>query len=264
MSLESKIEWTDATWNPTTGCKKVSPGCRNCYAETFAERFRGVKGHPFEHGFDLRLWESRLSAPAHWKSPKIIFVNSMSDLFMDEIPDSFIENVFDTMMVADHHIYQVLTKRPKRMVDWVNQRYRKARGKGVNKIAFPEHIWLGVSVESEIYKNRISILQQTPAPVKFISFEPLLGEINLTEMDLHDISWAIVGGESGHRARMMKPEWVIKIKEACEYSDVAFFFKQWGAFNEEGEKVGKKKSGRILFGKTWDAMPTSAKKLDKF
>jgi protein gp37 len=255
MSLGTKIEWTDATWNPVTGCKKVSPGCKNCYAETFAERFRGVKNHPFENGFDMTLWPSKLGIPASWKKPKVIFVNSMSDLFLESIPDAFIEKVFAAMIEADHHIYQVLTKRPKRMAEWVNKRYSALGAQTKRKPVFPGHVWLGASVESAIYKNRISMLRETPAPIKFISFEPLLGEIDFEKGELDDISWAIVGGESGHRARVMRAEWIESIQRACTESKVAFFFKQWGAFNEEGIKVGKKMSGRILNGKTWDEMP---------
>jgi protein gp37 len=255
MSLGSKIEWTDATWNPVTGCKKVSPGCKNCYAETFAERFRGVKNHPFENGFDMTLWPSKLGIPASWKKSKVIFVNSMSDLFLESVPDAFIEKVFEAMVHADHHIYQVLTKRPKRMVEWVTERFSAMGSRSKTKPAFPSHIWLGVSVESAIYKNRISLLRETPAPTKFISFEPLLGEIDFEVGELEGISWAIIGGESGHRARVMKSEWIESIHHACMESDVAFFFKQWGAFNEAGIKVGKKKSGRLYNGKTWDEMP---------
>jgi protein gp37 len=179
----------------------------------------------------------------------------MSDLFLESVPDAFIEKVFEAMVHADHHIYQVLTKRPKRMVEWVTERFSAMGSRSKTKPAFPSHIWLGVSVESAIYKNRISLLRETPAPTKFISFEPLLGEIDFEVGELEGISWAIIGGESGHRARVMKSEWIESIHHACMESDVAFFFKQWGAFNEAGIKVGKKKSGRLYNGKTWDEMP---------
>jgi protein gp37 len=255
MSSLSKIEWTDATWNPVTGCKKVSPGCKNCYAEFFAERFRGVKGHPFENGFDVTLWPKKLEIPLNWKSPKVIFVNSMSDLFLDQIPDSFIEQIFKVMETANHHIYQVLTKRPKRMLEWTTKRYSSSKDKKNKLPKFPANVWLGVSVETELYKNRIAILKESPAEIKFISFEPLLGEIQFLKKELLGVQWAIVGGESGHYARPMNPDWIKRIHKACLNSDVAFFFKQWGAYNEEGVKMSKKKAGRIYLGKTWDEMP---------
>lgn len=247
MSDKSSIEWTDATWNPVTGCDKVSPGCKNCYAETFAERFRGVVGHPYEQGFDLKLWPERLTLPFNWKEPRTIFVNSMSDLFHKDVPDEYIRRVFDTMLKANHHIYQVLTKRSERMLRWTKATFKRE--------AIPAHIWLGVSVENQDYVWRSQDLQNTPAQVRFLSIEPLLGPIDFKSQDLRGIHWAIVGGESGFRARPMQPEWVRNIRRKCREHKVAFFFKQWGSYNSQGERVGKKLAGRILDGKTWDAMP---------
>lgn len=249
MSERSNIEWTDATWNPVTGCNKVSPGCKNCYAETFAERFRGVPGHPFEQGFDLRLWPERLKMPLEWQKPKVIFVNSMSDLFHEGVSDSFIKQVFETMCLATHHVFQVLTKRPERMREWTQRNFSEK---------LPQHIWLGVSVENQAYAWRIEHLQIAPAQVRFLSLEPLLGPIKLNGELLSGIHWVIVGGESGHRARPMNPEWVYSIRRDCLCYEVPFFFKQWGAFDPiSGRKVGKKSAGRLLEGKTWDELPPS-------
>lgn len=247
MASYSSIEWTDSTWNPVTGCSKVSPGCQNCYAETFAERFRGVPRHPFEQGFDLRLWPNRLRLPFLWKEPRMIFVNSMSDLFHEKVPDEFIEKVFDTMIRADHHVFQVLTKRSERLVRWIRQRFARN--------IVPAHIWLGVSIENQDYCSRIKDLQKAPASVRFISCEPLLGPLRLASCDFKGIHWVIVGGESGPRARPMDPRWARDVKRQCERARVAFFFKQWGTFNANGERVGKKNAGRLLDGKTWDQMP---------
>ena len=237
MSSNSSIEWTDSTWNPVTGCDKISPGCGHCYAETFAERFRGVKGHPFEQGFDLRIWEERLELPLSWKKPKTIFVNSMSDLFHKEIPVEFILKVFDTMCRADWHRYQILTKRSERLLELDSL------------IPWKQHIWMGVSVENQKYTYRIDQLRKTRARVKFLSLEPLLGP--LTNLNLKGIDWVIVGGESGHRARPMDPDWVLDIRDQCVSAHVPFFFKQWGG-------VQKKKNGRLLQGKTYDEMPMTA------
>jgi len=248
MSDHSAIEWTDATWNPVTGCTKVSPGCDHCYAERFAERFRGVKDHPFEQGFDMKLWPARLELPLSWKEPRRIFVNSMSDLFHPFVPDCFIEKVFETMLKADRHTFQVLTKRPARMLTWTQERFS----------ALPRHIWLGTSVESDTYKGRIRQLQQTPAAVRFLSLEPLIGPVDLSDSLLKDIHWAIVGGESGFGARPMKSEWVRDIRKQCLSNDVAFFFKQWGAHTPDGRRVGKKAAGRDLDGRTWSEMPALA------
>jgi protein gp37 len=239
MSQLSKIEWTDATWNPIRGCTKVSPGCKHCYAERFAERFRGVPGHPFEQGFDLRLIPNKLGEPLRWTEPRMIFVNSMSDLFHDQVPDSYVARVASTMHLARWHTYQVLTKRSKRLQDML-------RGP-LSEVANDSHIWWGVSVEDRKYGlPRIADLQSTPAAVRFLSVEPLLEDVG--EVPLEGISWVIVGGESGPGARPMKEEWVLSLREQCKAAGVAFFFKQWGG-------VRKKKAGRSLQGRTYDAIP---------
>jgi protein gp37 len=239
MSASSKIEWTDATWNPTRGCTKISPGCAHCYAEVFAERFRGVKGHPYEQGFDLRLIPEKLGEPLKWKTPRRIFVNSMSDLFHEDIPDGYIASVVDVMLQADWHIYQVLTKRSARMRELLKSRLRMAAAR--------PHIWWGVSVENKKYGlPRIQHLHSAPAAMKFLSIEPLLEDLG--EIDLTDIDWVIVGGESGPGARPMLRDWVVSIRRQCRQRGVPFFFKQWGG-------VRKKKAGRLLDGRTYDEMP---------
>ena len=238
MAQTSEIEWTDATWNPVTGCTKVGPGCDNCYAERFAERWRGIAGHPYEQGFDLCLWPSRLDQPAKWKKPRMIFVNSMSDLFHKKIDRSYIDRVFDTMEQANWHVYQVLTKRSSLMRSYVRQRYGSE--------SVPPHIWLGVSVEDEKHKKRISHLRQVNSQARFISFEPLLGPIG--DVDLSGISWAIVGGESGPRARPMATEWATSLRDRCKDEKVAFFFKQWGG-------PRPKSGGRLLEGREWNGFP---------
>ena len=238
MSDQSAIEWTDATWNPVTGCTKISPGCKNCYAETFAERFRGVPGHPYEQGFDLRLWPQRLDAPRAWRTPRMIFVNSMSDLFHEEVPDHYIESVFHVMADVPRHTFQVLTKRAERMADWLRHR---------REFWFLPNVWLGVSVEDRRYGvPRIAHLRAVHATIRFLSVEPLLEDVGL--LDLTGIGWVIVGGESGHGARPMRPEWVVSVRDQCLEAGVPFFFKQWGG-------VWKKRAGRELDGRTWDAMP---------
>lgn len=239
MAQKTQIEWTDATWNPVTGCTKIGAGCDNCYAERFAERWRGTPDHPYEQGFDLRLWPSRLDQPKTWKKPRMIFVNSMSDLFHKKIDRSHIDRVFDTMEAADWHVFQVLTKRSSLMRDYVRKRY--AGG------AVPTHIWLGVSVEDSAHKGRIEHLKQMNSPARFISFEPLLGSIG--EVDLTGIAWAIVGGESGPGARPMKAEWATELRDACQRAGVAFFFKQWGG-------ARPKSGGRLLEGEEWNGFPT--------
>jgi protein gp37 len=239
LSLNSNIEWTDATWNPVRGCTKISPGCKHCYAETFAERFRGVKGHPYGQGFDLRLVPEKLTEPFRWRSPKLVFVNSMSDLFHEGVPDEYIEMVCRVMVAAEWHTYQVLTKRSARLRDMLRGRLRFA--------AEHEHIWWGVSVEDRKHGlPRISHLQETPARVRFLSIEPLLEDLGA--FNLSGISWAIVGGESGSGARPMREEWVVSIRDQCRESRVPFFFKQWGG-------VRKKKHGRQLQGQTYDEYP---------
>ena len=238
MGQKSEIEWTDATWNPVTGCTKIGPGCDNCYATRFAERWRGIEGHPYEQGFDLRLWPSRLEQPSTWKKPRMIFVNSMSDLFHKEIPHSHIDAIFDAMESANWHIYQVLTKRSSLMRDYIKKRYG-------NK-PVPLHIWLGVSVENSAYKKRINHLRQINSEARFISFEPLLGHIG--DVDLSGIAWAIIGGESGPGARPMDIAWVKNLQKSCQEYDTAFFFKQWGG-------ARPKSGGRILEGQEWNGFP---------
>lgn len=238
MAQKSEIEWTDATWNPVTGCTKVGPGCDNCYAERFAERWRGVKGHPYEQGFDLRLWPLRLNQPSLWKKPRMIFVNSMSDLFHKNIPRSHVDAVFSAMEEADWHIYQVLTKRSSLMRNYVKKRYEGRQA--------PSHIWLGVSVENSAYRSRIEHLKHINSNARFISFEPLLGPVG--EVDLEGVAWVIVGGESGPRARPMKLAWVTELRLACEQFGVAFFFKQWGG-------IRPKSGGRSLEDREWNEFP---------
>jgi protein gp37 len=239
MSSISSIEWTDATWNPVRGCDKVSPGCKNCYAETFAERFRGVPGHPYERGFDIRLVSEKLSQPLVWKKPKMIFVNSMSDLFHEQVPDEYIAAVTDVMRRADWHTYQVLTKRSDRMASLLKTR--------LSQYSNLSHIWWGVSVEDRRYGlPRIETLRNAPAAIRFLSVEPLLEDLG--SIDLSGIHWVIVGGESGPRSRPVKPAWVRSIQKQCVRARVPFFFKQWGG-------VRKKSTGRLLAGRTWDELP---------
>ncbi len=238
MATTTEIEWTDATWNPVTGCTKITPGCDSCYAERFAERFRGVAGHPFEQGFDLTLRPERLTQPLRWRQPRRIFVNSMSDLFHKEVAKPFIDSVFDTMEAADWHTFQVLTKRSSLMVRYLRGRY----GDGMA----PPHIWLGVSVEDAKNTVRLKHLQAARASVKFVSFEPLLGPVGT--VDLCGIDWAIVGGESGPRARAMDEAWALEIRDQCRAAGVAFFFKQWGG-------VRPKSGGRLLHGREWNEYP---------
>jgi protein gp37 len=239
MSLNSHIEWTDATWNPVRGCTKISPGCKHCYAQTFAERFRGVKGHPYEQGFDLKLVPHKLAEPFSWRSPKLVFVNSMSDLFQPGVPDNYIEAVAQVMVSANWHTYQVLTKRSERVSELLNGKLRFA--------AEAENIWWGVSVEDRKYGvPRIDELRRAPSAVRFLSVEPLLEDLG--EIDLSGIHWMIVGGESGNGARPMEKEWVISLRKQCQAAGVKFFFKQWGG-------VRKAKNGRELDGRTDDEYP---------
>lgn len=239
MAIDTQIEWTDATWNPVSGCTKVTRGCDLCYAERFSERFRGVPGHPFEKGFDLTLKPERLKQPLSWRQPKRIFVNSMSDLFHKEIPKAFVDSVFDTMEAAHWHTFQVLTKRSSLMARYLRNRYANAE-------SAPAHIWLGVSVEDEKNAVRIKHLQAAKAAVKFISFEPLLGSVG--KLDLTGIHWAIVGGESGPKARPMKEEWAVEVRDQCVKAKVAFFFKQWGG-------IKPKSGGRRLQKREWNQYP---------
>ncbi len=239
MSLQSAIEWTDATWNPVRGCTKISPGCKHCYAETFAERFRGVKGHPYEQGFDLRLVPGKLFEPLRWRSPKMVFVNSMSDLFHDRVPDDYIAAVAEVMLAANWHTFQILTKRSERLNRLLNSRLRFA--------STQPHIWWGVSVEDKKYGlPRVDHLRDSSATVKFLSIEPLLE--HLGKVCLHGIDWVIVGGESGHHARPIEKNWVVSLRDQCNEASIPFFFKQWG---------GSRKSvtGRQLEGRTYDGYP---------
>jgi protein gp37 len=219
MSLQSKIEWTDATWNPVRGCTQISPGCKHCYAKTFAERWIGLPGHPFEQGFDLRLVPEKLADPLRWVSPKLIFVNSMSDLFHPLVPDEFITKVGRVMSAADWHVYQVLTKRPERMC--------RAFAKALRAEARLKHIWWGVSVENRKHGiPRVEMLRESAAAVKFLSVEPLLEDLG--EFDLSGIDWVIVGGESGPGARPIHRDWIVRLRDQCAEAKVPFFFKQWG------------------------------------
>jgi len=246
MSSSSSIEWTDATWNPVTGCTKISPGCKHCYALTFAERFRGVPGHPFEQGFDLRLWPDRLQLPLAWRRPRRIFVNSMSDLFHERVPDAFIAAVFETMREAWWHQFQLLTKRPDRMVDFVSEHFQEPLHQS------HPNVWLGASVETQRYVPRAELVATLSTTVRFLSCEPLLGPLDLTGVLGPDaINWVIVGGESGHKARPMDAAWVRGIRAQCRTARVPFFFKQWGGRN-------KKEAGRTLDKKTYDQMPQTA------
>lgn len=242
MATTTQIEWTDATWNPVTGCSKITRGCDFCYAERFSERFRGVPGHPFENGFDLTLRPDRLAQPLRWRQPRRVFVNSMSDLFHKEIPRPFIDAVFDTMERAHWHTFQVLTKRSSLMARYLRNRY----GEGLA----PTHIWLGVSVEDAKGAARLKHLREAQASVKFVSFEPLLDSVGT--VDLAGIHWAIVGGESGPHARPMEEAWAIEIRDQCRAAKVAFFFKQWGGFRP-------KAGGRRLRGREWNQYPSVAK-----
>jgi protein gp37 len=260
MSYESSIEWTQATWNPVTGCTKVSPGCKHCYAETFAERFRGVPGHPFEQGFDLKLWPQRLTLPLTWKEPRTIFVNSMSDLFHKNVPDTFIKKVFDTMAAASWHNFQLLTKRSERFADWSNRVYFSGRGPAKGRGRWPKNVWAGVSVESQDHVDRIEDLVRVPADIRFLSVEPLLAPVTIKWSLLRRLQWVIVGGESGHRARPMNPDWARDVRDQCQAAEVPFFFKQWGVYDSEGRRRSKKESGRVLDGKTWNEMPFAVSK----
>jgi len=232
----SKIEWTEVTWNPVTGCTKISSGCKNCYAERMANRLKNMGQSNYANGFKVAIHEQVLEYPLKWKKPRMIFVNSMSDLFHEKIPSAFIIRIFNIMERAYWHQFQILTKRSLRLVE-LNE-----------KINWPRNVWMGVTVESNDFTYRINDLRKTDAKVKFLSLEPLLGPI--PKLKLKGIDWVIVGGESGPNARTMKRDWVIQIRDQCLDANVAFFFKQWGGVN-------KKKAGRSLEGRTWDEMPTA-------
>ena len=236
MSDRSKIEWTDATWNPVRGCTKISPGCKHCYAEAFAERFRGVPGHPYEQGFDLRLVPGKLDEPLRWRRPRTIFVNSMSDLFHERVPTSYIESVFRVMAKASWHVFQVLTKRGSRLeelrdvLDW------------------PVNVWMGVSIESPDYLDRSERLAQVPAAVRFLSLEPLLAPLD--DLPLGEIDWVILGGESGRQARPMDPQWARTIRDQCLTAGVPFFLKQLG-----GRRNKRGGDQAVLDGRLWREVP---------
>jgi protein gp37 len=236
MSARSRIEWTSASWNPVTGCDQVSPGCAHCYAKTFSERFRGVPEHPFEQGFDLRLWPDRLELPLRWRQPRLVFVNSMGDLFHEGVPFEHVRAVFDVMARADRHVFQVLTKRHERLAELAP------------RLPWPDHIWMGVSIENRRFIHRADYLRQVDAAVRFISAEPLLGPLEC--LDLSDIDWLIAGGESGPGHRRIDADWVRELRDRCGNEGVAFFFKQWGGRTP-------KSGGRELDGRTWDEMPTA-------
>lgn len=238
MADKTAIEWTDATWNPVTGCTKITRGCDRCYAARFSERFRGVPGHPFASGFDLTLRPERLTQPLRWARPKMVFVNSMSDLFHKEVPRAFVDQVFDTMEGADWHTFQVLTKRSSLMRDYLRQRYGSGRG--------PAHIWCGVSVEDMQAASRIAHLRDSSAGIRFLSVEPLIGPVGI--IDLTGVDWVIAGGESGPGARPIRPEWVRSVRDQCIDQGVAFFFKQWGGLRP-------KSGGRELDGREWNQFP---------
>jgi protein gp37 len=234
MMRQSRIEWTEATWNPVTGCTKISAGCANCYAEKMARRLQAMAQPNYRDGFRVTCHEHALELPLRWRKPQMIFVNSMSDLFHEDVPEPFIAKVFDVMRRANWHRFQVLTKR--------EQRLRELAG----RLPWPPNVMMGVSVENQACVRRIDALRGTPAKTKFLSVEPLLGPVG--RLDLREIDWVIVGGESGIGARPMEEEWVLRIKQQCDAASIPFFFKQWGGMN-------KKKTGRILLGRTWDAVP---------
>lgn len=242
MSTKSSIEWTEQTWNPATGCTKISPGCQNCYAETMARRLKAMRVPGYKNGFNLTMHPKRLVEPLRRKKPTIYFVNSMSDLFHEDIPADYISKVFEVMEQAKQHTFQVLTKRSGRMVDFL---------KGIR---LPNNIWCGVTVENRRHGlPRIDDLRHVNVRIRFLSLEPLLEDLGV--LDLKHIDWVIVGGESGPKARPMAPAWVEKIKTQCEKQETAFFFKQWGGWGPDGKKRAKKKNGRVLSGRTWDEMP---------
>jgi protein gp37 len=236
MGVHSAIEWTESTWNPVTGCTKISPGCRHCYAERMTWRLQAMGQPNYANGFQPAVHERALDIPLRWKSPQTVFVNSMSDLFHDDVPEPFILDVFSVMHRAPRHRYQILTKRSKRLLDLDP------------RLSWAPHIWMGVSVENDRYVHRVDHLRRTGARVKFLSLEPLLGP--LTNLDLSGIDWVIVGGESGPGARPMEASWAVAVRDQCLAAGVPFFFKQWGGFN-------KKKAGRLLKGRTWDEIPTT-------
>jgi protein gp37 len=242
MSTQTSIEWTEQTWNPTVGCTKISPGCQNCYAETMSRRLKAMGVNGYENGFKLTLLPERLKDPLGRKKPTIYFVNSMSDLFHEKIPVAYIRQVFDVMKKAPQHTFQVLTKRADKMAEFFKA-YQASN-----------NAWLGATVENKLHGiPRIDKLRKVKAHVRFLSIEPLLEDLGA--LNLSDIHWVIVGGESGPKARLMEPEWVMNIKRQCEEQNVAFFFKQWGGWGADGIKRAKRENGRLLLGRTWDETP---------
>jgi len=242
MTTLSRIEWTEATWNPTVGCTKISPGCKNCYAEEMAHRLKAMGVRDYQNGFRLTLLEHRLAEPLKRKKPTVYFVNSMSDLFHQSVPDAYIERVLETMRAASWHTFQVLTKRAERLPRFFTRR------------RLPDNVWLGVSVEDRKYGvPRIEHLRAVQAKVRFLSVEPLLEDVGA--LDLRDIHWVIVGGESGRRARPMQERWVASVQAQCEAQNVQFFFKQWGGWGADGKRRSKKANGRTFAGRQWDEMP---------
>ncbi len=235
---KSKIEWTETTWNPVTGCSKISEGCKNCYAERMSARLKAMHSKNYQNGFEVTCHPHALDTPLSWKTPRMVFVNSMSDIFHDSVPDSFVKEIFNTMKLSTHHTYQLLTKRPERLAE-------------IDKIIkWQDHIWMGVTVESGQYKDRIDYLRACKAKKKFLSIEPLIDQVGVVDLD--GIDWVIVGGESGPGSRIMKEEWIVAVRDQCIESKTPFFFKQWGGVN-------KKKTGRLLKGKLWDEYPAGMK-----
>ena len=237
MSEQSSIEWTDSTWNPVTGCNKISPGCKNCYAARLAPRLKAMGNPRYANGFEVTLHHDLVDLPTKWKKPRKIFVNSMSDLFHDEVTLEFIQEVFSTIVTGDHHTFQVLTKRPERALELSGQ------------LPWPSNLWMGTSVENADYLHRVDTLRQIPAQTRFLSLEPLIGAV--PDIDLINIDWVIAGGESGPGARKIEEDWVRSIRDQCDAAGVRFFFKQWGGTN-------KKRSGRMLDNRTWDDFPHAA------
>ena len=239
---KSKIEWTDATWNPSTGCTKISAGCKNCYAETMSKRLKAMGTAGYENGFEFIIMPERIEYPLKVKKPTRFFVNSMSDLFHEEMPFDYLDRIFEIIEKTPHHQYQILTKRENRLADYFSQRI------------VPDNVWLGVTVENRESRNRIDVLRNIDAKIRFLSLEPLLED--LSNLNLENIHWAIVGGESGHNARPMEESWVINIRKQCEKQNTSFFFKQWGAWGEDKIKRNKKANGRLLEGKEWNEYPS--------
>jgi protein gp37 len=238
---DSKIEWTEMTWNPSIGCSKISEGCKFCYAESMSKRLQAMKTPGYENAFEFKIMPERLDYPKRIKKPTVFFVNSMSDLFHEKMPFSFLDEVFDTIKCTPQHTYQILTKRESILKEYFSSH------------AVPENVWLGVTVESQARKNRIEVLRSVNSKIRFLSIEPLLTDMK--ELNLEGIHWVIVGGESGKGARPMQPEWAINIQKQCEAQNVAFFFKQWGAWGADGQKRNKKTNGRILSGQEWNGFP---------